>query len=212
MLDPAVLTEVSGLLRTRVDAASTGLEREPIPSCSRAGATRFTGRLISAVVETKCMQAGGRRRLRERYIAALASRDDIDSQLLRAGLLAPSERPEAFEAALRVAEHALALGRSGPASSAIRTAERAAGADAERLAGWKHCGAGRAPGCGTMDLCPGPPELAAAWALPPTVASHAPTCRLSQSLLPSWRPCTSLRVCCREGHRMPSASSSRSTL
>jgi len=79
------------------------------------------------------MQPGGRRRLRERYIAALASRDDIDSQLLRAGLLASERAPDAFEAAVRVAERALTLGAQRTASSAIRTAERAAGADAERL-------------------------------------------------------------------------------
>ena len=132
MLDPAVLTEVSGLLRTRVDAALDRLERERFV-VFEGGRYRFTGRLISAVIESECMQAGGRRRLRERYIAALAPRDDIDSQLLRAGLLASERAPEAFEAAVRVAEQALALGAQRTASSAIRTAARAAGADAERL-------------------------------------------------------------------------------
>ena len=132
VLDPAVLTEVSGLLRTRVDAALDRLERERFVVFD-GGRYRFTGRLISAVIERECMQAGGRRRLRERYIAALASRDDIDSHLLRAGLLASERAPEAFEAALRVAERALALGAQRTASSAIRTAARAAGADPERL-------------------------------------------------------------------------------
>jgi hypothetical protein len=64
---------------------------------------------------------------------ALAARDDIDSQLLRAGLLASERLPEAFDAAVQVAERALALGAQRTASSAIRTAERAAGADAERV-------------------------------------------------------------------------------
>ena len=132
VLDPLVLTEVSGLLPSRVDAALDRLERERFVVFD-GGRYRFTGRLIAAVIESECMQAGGRRRLRERYIAALGSRDDIDSQLLRAGLLASERAPEAFEAAVRVAERALALGAQRTASSAIRTAARAAGADPERL-------------------------------------------------------------------------------
>ena len=132
VLDPLVLTEVSGLLGTRVDAALDRLERERFVVFD-GGRYRFTGRLIAAVIESECMQAGGRRRLRERYIAALASRDDIDSQLLRAALLASERAPEAFEAAARVAERALALGAQRTASSAIRTAARAAGADFDRL-------------------------------------------------------------------------------
>ena len=134
VLDPLVLTEVSGLLATRVDAALDRLERERFVVFD-GGRYRFTSRLIAAVIERECMQAGGRRRVRERYIAALASRDDIDSQLLRAGLLAAERAPEAFDAAVRVAERGLALGAQRTASSAIRIAERAAGAgpDAERL-------------------------------------------------------------------------------
>src|SRR2546421_3922128 len=132
VLDPLLLTEVSGLLGTRVDAALDRLEHERFVVFD-GGRYRFTGRLISRVSESECMQAGGRRRLRERYIAALASRDDIDSQLLRAGLLASERAPEAFEAALRVAERALALGAQRTASCAMRTAARAAGADPERL-------------------------------------------------------------------------------
>jgi len=132
VLDPLVLTEVSGLLGPRVDAALDRLERERLVVFD-GGRYRFTGRLIAAVIERECMQVGGRRRLRERYIAALASRDDIDSQLLRAGLLVSERAPEGFDTAVRVAERALALGAQRTASSAIRTAERAAGADAERV-------------------------------------------------------------------------------
>jgi hypothetical protein len=120
------------MLRTRVDAALDRLERERFVVFD-GGRYRFSGRLIAAVIESECMQAGGRRRLRERYIAALAPRDDIDSQLFRASLLASEQAPEAFEAAVRVAERAVALGAQRTASRAIRTAERAAGTDAERL-------------------------------------------------------------------------------
>lgn len=132
VLDPLFLTEVSGLHGTRVDAALDRLERERFVVFD-GGRYRFTGRLISAVVQSECMQAGGRRRLRERYVAALASRDDIDSQLLRARLLLAERHPDAFEAARCVAERALALGAQRTASSAIRTAGRAAGANAEQL-------------------------------------------------------------------------------
>jgi hypothetical protein len=132
VLDPLVLTEVSGLLATRVEAALDRLERERFVVFD-GGRYRFTSRLIAAVIERECMQAGGRRRLRERCIAALASRDDIDSQLLRAGLLASERAPEAFDAAVRVAERGLAVGAQRTASSAIRIAERAAGAGPDRL-------------------------------------------------------------------------------
>jgi len=134
VLDPILLTEVSSLPATRVDTALDRLERERFVVFVD-GRYRFNGRLLPSVIESECIQAGGRRRLRERYVAALASREDIDSQLLRARLLAVERAPEAFEAAVRVAERALALGAQRTASSAIRTAERAAGAgaDAERL-------------------------------------------------------------------------------
>jgi DNA-binding SARP family transcriptional activator len=133
MVDPLLIAEVSGLPAARVEAALDRLERERFLVFDD-GRYRFVGRLLPAVIERECMQAGGRRRLRERYIAALSPRDDIDSQLLRARLLASERGPEAFDAARRVAERALALGAQRTAATAIRTAERAAGADPERLA------------------------------------------------------------------------------
>jgi hypothetical protein len=48
--------------------------------------------------------------------------------------MAVEHRPEAFEAALRVAEGALALGATRSAATALHTAERVAGADPEKLA------------------------------------------------------------------------------
>ena len=133
MVDPSLIAEVSGLPATRVEAALDRLERERFLVFDD-GRYRFIGRLLPAVIERECIQAGGRRRLRERYVAALAPRDDIDSQLLRARLLAAERAPEAFEAARRVAERALELGARRTAATAVRTAERAAGADPERLA------------------------------------------------------------------------------
>ena len=72
--------------------------------------------------------------LRERYIATLATRDDIDSQLLRARLLVAERHPDGFEAARSVAERALALGARRTAAGALRLAERAADGGPERLA------------------------------------------------------------------------------
>ena len=75
-----------------------------------------------------------RRRLRERYVAALVAREDIDSQLLRARLLAAERHPDAFEAARRVTEQAVVLGARRTAAAALRIAERAAGEDLDRIA------------------------------------------------------------------------------
>ncbi len=133
MVDSLLLTEVSGVPGARVDAALDRLERERFLMFD-GERYRFTGRLLPAVIERECMQAGGRRRLRERWSAVLAPRDDIDSQLVRARLLAAERAPDAFEAAVRVAERALALGARRTAGNAIRTAARLAGADPARTA------------------------------------------------------------------------------
>jgi len=131
--DRSLLAEVSGIPEARIDAALDRLERERFVVFD-GGRYAFTGRLLAAVVESESMQPGGRRRLRERYIAALATRDDLDSQLLRARLLVAERHAEAFDAACRVAEGALAAGAKRTAASALRAAERAAGGDAGRLA------------------------------------------------------------------------------
>ena len=131
--DHSLLADVSGIPTPRVEESLDRLERERIVVFDGARYA-FASRLLAAVVESESIQPGGRRRLRERYVAALAGRDDIDSQLLRARLLAVERAPDAFEAARRVAERALALGAKRTAATAIRTAERAAGGDPARLA------------------------------------------------------------------------------
>jgi len=132
VLDPTLITEVLELPRARIDAALDRLEQERFVVF---GGDRyaFNGQLVRAVVESECIQAGGRRRLRERHIAALATRDDIDSELLRARLLVTERRPDGFEAARSAAERAAALGAKRTAAAALRLAERAAGDDAVRL-------------------------------------------------------------------------------
>jgi hypothetical protein len=133
VLDPALITEVLGLAGARVEAALDRLERERFVTFDE-GRYIFTSRLLPAVVESECIQPGGRRRVRERFIAALAAREDIDSQLLRVRLLVAERHPDAFDAARRLAERALALGAGRTASVALRIAERTAGADPQRLA------------------------------------------------------------------------------
>jgi DNA-binding SARP family transcriptional activator len=130
--DRSLLAEVSGIADVRVDAALDRLERERFVMVDGARYA-FTGRLLAAVVESESMQPGGRRRLRERYIAALAARDDLDSQLLRARLLVAERHAEAFETSCRVAERALAAGAKRTAASALRAAQRAAGGDPAKL-------------------------------------------------------------------------------
>jgi DNA-binding SARP family transcriptional activator len=133
VLDSALIAEVLELPPARIDAALDRLERERFIVF---GGDRysFNGQLVRAVVESECIQAGGRRRLRERHIAALATRDDMDSQLLRARLLVTERHPEGFETARSVAGRAATVGARRTAAAALRLAERAAGDDAARLA------------------------------------------------------------------------------
>lgn len=133
VLDPSLIAHVAGLPETRVDAALDQLERERFVVFD-GQRYAFNGRLLPAVVASECMQAGGRRRLRERYVAVLQGREDLDSQLLRARLLASERHPEAFEAARRVAEQALALGAQRTAAAALRIAQRVTGPNSDRLA------------------------------------------------------------------------------
>jgi len=133
VLDPPLIADVSGLGRERVDAAFDRLERERF-LVVEGERYAFNGRLLPAVIERECMQAGGRRRLRQQYISALDGRDDMDLQLLRARLMAVERHPDAFQAALCVAERATSLGATRTAEAAGRIAERTAGSEAERLA------------------------------------------------------------------------------
>jgi len=137
VLDPTLIAEAAGVPGARVEVAFDRLERERFLVFD-GGRHTFAGRLLPAVIESECMQSGGRHRLRQRCITALAARDDIDSQLLRARLLAAERSPEAFEAARRVAGQATRVGAKRTALAALRIAERAAGGDAARLALLEH--------------------------------------------------------------------------
>ncbi len=133
VLDSVLIAEVLELPPARIDAALDRLERERFVVFA-GDRYAFNGQLVRAVVESECIQAGGRRRLRERHIAALATRDDIDSRLLRARLLVTERHPDGFEAARSVTERALAVGARRTAAGALHLAERAANGSPERLA------------------------------------------------------------------------------
>lgn len=126
VLDPVLIAEVSGLERPRVDAAFDRLERERF-LVLEGDRYAFQARLLPAVIERECMQAGGRRRLREQFISALEGRDDLDLQLVRARLMALERHPGALQAAQRVAERATALGATRTTEAARRIVERLAG-------------------------------------------------------------------------------------
>ena len=133
VLDATLIAEVLALPAGRIEAALDRLERERFVVFDQ-GRYAFNGGLLQAVIEGECIQPGGRRRLRERYIAALATREDLDAQLLRARLLAAERHPDAFDAARSATERALGLGARRTAAAALHIAERAAGTDAERAA------------------------------------------------------------------------------
>jgi DNA-binding SARP family transcriptional activator len=131
IVDARIVADVSGLPPERVEAALDRLESERFV-VFEGGRYAFSGRLLPKVIESECTQPGGRRRIRDRYITALATRDDLDAQFLRARLLAVERRGDAVDALVTVAERALTLGARRTAHSAIRTAERLAGTSEAR--------------------------------------------------------------------------------
>ena len=131
VLRPELITDVLEMQRSRVDAAIERLERERLVAFD-GERYAFHGRLVPTVIERECIQPGGRRRLRERYIEALAGRDELDLLLLRARLLGADGRPEAFELALHVAERAADIGATRTVAAAVAVADAAAAGNRER--------------------------------------------------------------------------------
>ena len=132
VVDPSLIARVLDLPQAQIDAALDRLEREHFVVFT-GDRYAFNGQLLPAVIERECVQAGGRRRLRERHIAALTARNDVDSQLLRARLLVTEGHPDGFDAARAVALKALDLGAKRTASAAVRLAARAAEGQADRM-------------------------------------------------------------------------------
>jgi len=89
---------------------------------------RFTAPLIADVVRAECLTPGQCRRLRERAVELLASRDELPSKVLRVELLA-AVRPDGstVQEALTLAQKAIGARSSRTAQRALVAAELAAG-------------------------------------------------------------------------------------
>jgi len=125
----------------------------------------FNGQLLPRDRE-RMHSGGGSARLRERYIAALAGRDEIDAQLLRARLLAPSRTvkpstPPAGGGAGAGARRAAHGGRGGTDSGA-----RGGSGGRSDSRSWSRCASSSTPGSARQpnDLSGWSRCLADAWA------------------------------------------------
>ncbi len=99
------------------------------------GRYAFAAALLPQVISGECMTRGQRQRLYKRAILVLASRDDLESRVLRAELRARVEPGvEAFEEAVAAVRMALEVGSDRTARRALVAAERAVdeGDDARR--------------------------------------------------------------------------------
>lgn len=135
-IDVALVVVVTGLSRQAVEVALTTLEHARLVTF-QDGRYSVAAPLIAQVVLAEWLLPGERRTLRERAIAALVTRTDIESRLLCARLsLEVTPGPAACDAALAVAEAALAAGMSRAARQALAAAHRGlpSGDDARRRA------------------------------------------------------------------------------
>ncbi len=91
---------------------------------------KFTAPLIAQIVQNEFLTHGQRQSLRRRAVQHLAGRDDLESGVLRAELMAKTDPgEEAFDAAADVAQSAMSSGAMRTARRALHAAERALGSD-----------------------------------------------------------------------------------
>jgi hypothetical protein len=123
-LDPDLVAVLTGLARERVEDLLAVLERHRLLACDGERYV-FAAPLIAQVVRGECLAAGERRTLRARAVAALASRQDLESRLLRVELMARTG-PAAgvFAEAMAAAQAALAESAPRAARRALAAAER----------------------------------------------------------------------------------------
>ena len=128
--DPDLVMALSGLAPGDVEEGLAALERQRFVDLA-GDRYVFVSPLVPEVVRTECLTRGRVRALRAVAIAHLAAREDLESRVLRAELLAANEPgPSAFEAALAVARDALAAGSRRRAARAVAAARRALGHEA----------------------------------------------------------------------------------
>ena len=123
-VDPDLVAVLTGLARERVEDLLAILERHRLLAFD-GERYLFAAPLIAQVVRGEGLAAGERRALRARAVAALASRQDLESRLLRVELMARTG-PAAVAFAEAMAAAQAALGESAPraARRALAAAER----------------------------------------------------------------------------------------
>ena len=123
-VDPELIAELTGLMPGRVAELLTVLERHGLLVFD-GERYRFAAPLIAEVVRGERLLPGERRALRARAAAALAVRQDLESRLLRAELLARiGPAGVAFAEAMAAAQAALAESAPRAARRALAAAER----------------------------------------------------------------------------------------
>ncbi len=130
-LDLDLVSALAELPRAAVEDRLAGAERGHLVAFDgqRYG---FTASLVADVVRAECLTPGQRRGLRQRAIAALSPRQDIESRVMRVELMAAVEPgPATFQEAVLVAQAARAAGSDRTLHRALAAAERGAGPDLE---------------------------------------------------------------------------------
>jgi DNA-binding SARP family transcriptional activator len=123
-VDPGLVASLTGLARERVEDLLALLERHRLLTFD-GERYLFAAPLIAQVVRGECLAAGERRALRARAVAALATRQDLESRLLRVELMARIG-PAAAVFAEAVAAAQVGLAESAPRAvcRALAVAER----------------------------------------------------------------------------------------
>src|SRR5437660_5190929 len=123
-VDPELIAALTGLAPERIEQLLAVLERHGLLGFD-GERFRFAAPLIAEVVRGERLLPGERRALRARAAAALASRPDLESRLLRAELMARTgPAAAAFAEAVAAAQAALAESAPRAARRALGVAER----------------------------------------------------------------------------------------
>jgi DNA-binding SARP family transcriptional activator len=131
-VDPDLVAAVTGLARERVEDLLVILERHHLLTFN-GERYRFAAPVVAQLVRGVYLAAGERSVLQARAAAALATRHDLESRLLRVELLARiGPAAVAFAEAMSVADAAIAGAAPRAARRALAAAERALEGDEQR--------------------------------------------------------------------------------
>jgi DNA-binding SARP family transcriptional activator len=110
VLDPVLMSQVCDQPVAVIEGALTAFERRHLVQFD-GRRYAFVAPIIADVVRSECLTRGQRRAYEQRACDALATRDDLDSRALRAGLMAHC-RPDqvAYDLAIGTAAEALSTG------------------------------------------------------------------------------------------------------